>query len=62
MSKEELEKIYDLVNNVSIVPTEYMTLDELKMYVKGYEDAKYSFMDCVDKVFRECQGSKGGAE
>ena len=52
MTKQEKDCIFDEFKKALISPEDGMTLDEMKAYLKGYEDAKYRMYDSVDKCYR----------
>lgn len=52
MTVEEKVTIFDAVKDVSVQPAEPMRLDELKAYLKGYEDATKACLDAVGDCYR----------
>ena len=52
MTKQEKDYIFDEFEKSLISPEDGMTLEEMKAYLKGYEDAKYRLYDSVDKCYR----------
>lgn len=50
MTKDEKEYIYDEIDNVVVLPSRPMNLEELEAYVEGYKDARNAFLD----KFEEC--------
>ena len=50
MTKDEKEYIYDEIDNVAVLPSKPMNLEELEAYVEGYKDARNAFLD----KFEEC--------
>ena len=53
MTRNELDFIYKKIDDVSIQPDGPMNLEEIKAYVKGYEDARNALLDTVDKCYRD---------
>ena len=45
MTKDEKEYIYDEIDNVAVLPSRPMNLEELEAYVEGYKDARNAFLD-----------------
>ena len=60
MTKQEKDCIFDEFEKSLIKTDESMTLDELKAYVKGFEDARYKMFDAVDKCYRSLQTDQDG--
>lgn len=52
MTKQEKDCIFDEVDKVIIRPEDGMNLMEMKAYVKGFEDARNSLFDAIDKCYR----------
>ena len=50
MTKGEKEYIYDEIDNVTVLPSRPMNLEELEAYIEGYKDARNAFLD----KFEEC--------
>lgn len=53
MTVEERNNLYRRVNEAVIEPCEPMNLEEIKAYVKGCEYAYQTFLDAIDKAYRE---------
>lgn len=52
MTRDEKECILNDANGVVIQPENPMNLEEIKAYVKGFEDARNALFDSVDKCYR----------
>lgn len=52
MTREEKETIFNDMNGTAIQPEEPMNLEEIKAYVKGFEDARNALFDTIDKCYR----------
>ena len=52
MTKQEKDCIFNEVDKVIIRPEDGMNLMEMKAYVKGFEDARNSLFDAIDKCYR----------
>mgnify|MGYP001061453546 CR=1 FL=1 len=52
MTIEEKMTILDAAKEVAVQPSEPMRLDELKAYVKGYEDARDALLSSVGECYR----------
>lgn len=52
MTAEERNEIIKQINKTTVEPTEPMTLEDIKMFVKGYELAIISALDAVDRCYR----------
>ena len=53
MTRNELDFICKKLDDVSVQPDVPMNLEEIKAYVKGYEDARNALFDTVDKCYRD---------
>ncbi len=52
MTVDEKESIFECVDSSCVQPQEPMTLEELKAYLKGYEDARNAIFDAVCECYR----------
>lgn len=52
MTREERDLLLKEMSEVEVVPTEPMTLEQIKMFVKGYELAYMNICDKIDTVYR----------
>ena len=52
MTKEEKDGLFNNLDETIIQPEEPMNLAEMKVYVKGFEDARNAIFDTVDKFYR----------
>lgn len=53
MTINERDALYNKMKEVTVEPTEPMNLEQIQMFVKGYELAYLNIMDSIDKVYRE---------
>ena len=53
MTRNELDFICKKIDDVSVKPDVPMNFEEIKAYVKGYEDARNALLDTVDKCYRD---------
>lgn len=53
MTKTERDELYRCMNEVTVEPTEPMTLEQLQYFVKGYELAHLNILDAIDKTYRD---------
>ena len=51
MTKCEKEYIYDEIDNVTVLPSRPMNLEELEAYVEGYKDSRNAFLDKFEKCY-----------
>lgn len=52
MTIDERNELYKAMNEVTVEPTEPMNLEQIQMFVKGYELAYMNIMDSIDRVYR----------
>ena len=52
MTREERDELYKFMNEVTVEPTEPMNLEQIQMFVKGYELAYMNILDAIDKAYR----------
>ena len=52
MTIDERNELYKAMNEVTVEPTEPMNLEQIQMFVKGYELAHMNIMDSIDRVYR----------
>ena len=52
MTREERDSLLKGMSEVTVEPTEPMTLEEIKMFVKGYELAYINILKKIDIVYR----------
>lgn len=52
MTREERDSLLKGMLEVTVEPTEPMTLEEIKMFVKGYESAYLNICDKIDTLYR----------
>ena len=50
MTREEKETIFNDMNGTAIQPEEPMNLEEIKAYVKGFEDARNAYLTLLINV------------
>lgn len=53
MTRNELDFICKKIDDVSVQPDVPMNFEEIKAYVKGYEDVRNALLDTVDKCYRD---------
>lgn len=53
MTAEERNNLYKRVNEAVIETSEPMNLEQIQAYVKGCEYAYNTFLDAIDKAYRE---------
>lgn len=53
MTNQERSYIMNQVENASVEPSDPMKLSELKIYLKGFEDARNAMMDAVGRCYLE---------
>ena len=53
MTKEERDYIYDAIECVCVSPSESMTLEEMKSFVKGYELAQLNILDVISMAYND---------
>ena len=53
MTREELDSIIRKVDETAVLPNEPMTLNDMKTYLRGFEDARNAMLDSVDACYRE---------
>lgn len=52
MTREERDMLLKGMSEVTVEPTEPMTLEEIKMFVKGYELAYMNICDKIYNIYR----------
>lgn len=52
MTREERDMLLKGMSEVTVEPTEPMNLEEIKMFVKGYELAYINILNKIDIVYR----------
>lgn len=58
MTQQERDKLIEDIDSNIIQPSEVMTLEEMKRYMAGYEDARDAIMDCIDRAYRNSNYEK----
>lgn len=51
MTRDEKEYIYDEIDNVAVLPSSPMNLEELEAYVEGYKDARNAFLNKLEECY-----------
>lgn len=51
MTKGEKEYIYDEIDNVTVLPSRPMNLEELEAYVDDYKNARNAFLDKLEECY-----------
>ena len=52
MTIAERNELFKAMNEVTVEATEPMNLEQIQMFVKGYELAYMNILDSIDKVYR----------
>ena len=53
MTRDEKNTLLEIVNRVTVEPSEAMNLNDMKYFIKGYELAHLNFCDAIDNTYRE---------
>ena len=52
MTRTERDELHKAMNEITVEPTEPMNLEQIQVFVKGYELAYLNILNSIDKCYR----------